>query len=184
MKIILLRHEERDKDPSFHVHLNKNGLIKRNTILSRLKENNIEIDLIFSSPFLRCLDTVLPVCDYYHKDINVDYSLSEFFDVDYLGDKKPRNFTKDELELYPINLNYLSSLPLDKFKDTYDWDSLQSRLKNFTVYLKEKYPNKIILIVAHLSVINAILNVNNVSRTIEDPLEMGKMTYIDNFKTF
>ena len=184
MKIILLRHEERDKDPSFDVHLNANGLIKRNTILSRLKENNIEVDLIFSSPFLRCLETVLPICNSYHKDINVDYSLSEFFDIEYFGDKKPRYFTLNELDSYPVNLTYLSTLPLPEFKDNYDWDSLQSRLKIFLTNIKERYPNKVILIVSHLSVINALLNLNNISRTMEEPLGMGKMTHIDNFKTF
>ena len=180
MKIILLRHEQRDSDPSFNIHLNNNGMNNRKEILSSLKKHNIDIDVIISSPFLRCLDTVLPICDYFNINICVDYALSEFFDNTFKGDKIPRNFNKNEIETYPFESTYISSLELSDFKENYDWESLQLRLSNLLTYIREKYSDKTILIVTHMTIINALLNLNNIPRVQEEFYPMGRMTLMDN----
>jgi broad specificity phosphatase PhoE len=186
MKIILLRHEERDSDPSFDVHLNQNGINNRNNIISRLKEQNINIDSIISSPFIRCLDTISPFCNSNNKLINVDYALSEYFDKSYTGVRSPRLFTDNELQKYPINAKYSSSLTLDNFRENCTFDELQDRLKKLIICINDKYKNQNnnILIVSHMSIINALLNINNISRSSEDEFPMGGMTYIDNLHIF
>ena len=61
--LYLLRHEERGSSPVFHTELTNSGKI--NSInLSKMLEN-IDIDMIFSSPFLRTLQTVNPYCKKY-----------------------------------------------------------------------------------------------------------------------
>ena len=184
MKIILLRHEERDSDPSFNVHLNNNGMNNREKIIQSLKDKNIKIDMIISSPFIRCLDTVVPICNTYDINICIDYALSEFFDNTYNGCKIPRNYTEQEKAIYSLELLYKPSLEIDNFNEHYTWKSLQKRLKLFIDSIKNKYSDKNILIVTHMTIVNALLNLNNIPRDAEDYFPMGKMTLIDNLDIF
>jgi broad specificity phosphatase PhoE len=56
MKIYILRHEKRPADCSFFVPLSEEGLKDSIKLVPRLKKCNI--NLIFSSPFIRTLQTI------------------------------------------------------------------------------------------------------------------------------
>ena len=76
MKIYLLRHEIRDMyDPSFYSPLLDAGL-KNAQVLSTILDKQ-DINLIFSSPFKRVLQTVQPYCDMRNLKVNIEYSLYE-----------------------------------------------------------------------------------------------------------
>ena len=79
MKLYILRHFERDLDnPSFESQLLKTGITNAFTKCEILKK--IEINLIFSSPFLRCIQSVDFFSKTNNKIINIDYSLCEYFE--------------------------------------------------------------------------------------------------------
>ncbi len=60
MKIYVLRHELRTKSPLFFTSLTKKGMDNADKLNDIL--NNIDFDIIYTSPFLRTIQTVLPYC--------------------------------------------------------------------------------------------------------------------------
>jgi phosphohistidine phosphatase SixA len=77
MKLILLRHEERGIDVGFNSNLTEKGIINSCTVLPD-KLNALKIDIIFSSPFIRTLQTIYPYSNLYNKKINIEYGLYEY----------------------------------------------------------------------------------------------------------
>lgn len=81
MRLILLRHEARDSsDCSFSSRLTQKGIESANTILKReLKKYTKDSSklVIFSSPFIRCLETILPYIKEKKSLIDCDYSIME-----------------------------------------------------------------------------------------------------------
>ena len=73
MKIILLRHEERDNDISFNSNLNENGIIRTIKLSKELNKLDklYNIKYIFTSPFIRVLQTIYPYSEEYNKKIFV-----------------------------------------------------------------------------------------------------------------
>jgi phosphohistidine phosphatase SixA len=108
MKIILLRHEERDlKKPFFFTSLTKKGIYNSNTIILN-KLNILEIHKIYSSPFLRCIQTIQPYCSINNREINIENSLYEF-----MHNNKFRSthlYNLNDINLKIKNNNYSSSL--------------------------------------------------------------------------
>ena len=75
MKIYILRHEDRTQDATMFSPLTKEGLKKSIDLSDILKDLNI--DLIYSSPFIRTLQTVQPYAKSRNKKINLEYGLEE-----------------------------------------------------------------------------------------------------------
>ena len=76
MKIYLLRHEKRSMlNPTFYSPLLVEGLEDANKLKYLLDKENI--NLIFSSPFKRVLQTIKPFCDMKKTNVNIEYSLYE-----------------------------------------------------------------------------------------------------------
>ena len=73
--IYIVRHELRYDDPTFFTSLTNEG--QKNAEKLSEKFNNIDFDIIYSSPFLRTIQTVLPYCKNYDKKINIEYGLYE-----------------------------------------------------------------------------------------------------------
>ena len=70
MKIYILRHEDRTMDGTFFSPLTQDGLDNSIKLIDVL--NKCKIDTIYSSPFIRTLQTVLP----YAKSRNLKINLS------------------------------------------------------------------------------------------------------------
>ena len=77
MKIILLRHEERYLDIGFYSNLTDKGVI--NSCLLGNTLNKYDIDIVFSSPFIRTLQTIYPFImkNNYQKKVNCEYTITE-----------------------------------------------------------------------------------------------------------
>ena len=75
MKIYILRHEDKTMDTSFFSPLTREGIKNSIKLIDILKEE--EIDIVFSSPFIRTLQTIYPYCKEKDININIDYSISE-----------------------------------------------------------------------------------------------------------
>ena len=75
MKLYILRHEDRTQDATMFSPLTKEGLKNSLSLVDTLQD--LEIDVIYSSPFVRTLQTVHPFAKSRNKKINLEYGLQE-----------------------------------------------------------------------------------------------------------
>ena len=162
MKIILLRHEERGYDISFFSNLVENGIIRACTTLPK-ELQKLKPDIIFSSPFIRTLQTIYPYSQKNNIKINVEYGLYEYMHNPYflLGQWY---YTLDDIKDNDlktiINNNYKSIVDKNDFSILEDENDLEKRINKFMNNFKINYPNKTILLVTHKGIINKIKNVS------------------------
>ena len=193
-RIILLRHEERPSDPGFETHLTRHGLNRSKTIPSRLQDTNNVPSLIYSSPFLRCLETIQSVYQSTKADICVENALSEWFLPTEPEDvKRIRALTDNEIEFYNVQEQYNSITKITDIPASETQTQLRLRVKTFLQSLLEKNndsknisdvddSSKKILIVSHQSIIEEILQELNCLDYPE--LEMGCLIQVSPFKIF
>jgi 2,3-bisphosphoglycerate-dependent phosphoglycerate mutase len=185
MKIYILRHEERGNETNILTPLNCRGIENSEKLVDILEKENI--DLIFSSPFVRTLQTIFPYSNKKNIKVNVDYSLSEYHSRRLISrENYGVNLPENMLKIYNYNPNYKSIIgPKDIYYPETNFDCL-SRVKSFLRYIIKNYKNtdKNILIVTHMHICLDILNV--VNSKIESKIgnidllfyERGKLTKI------
>jgi broad specificity phosphatase PhoE len=157
MKVILLRHEEREYSVGFFSNLTENGIINSCLLPQKLKKLNI--DIIFSSPFIRTLQTIYLYSEESKKKVNIEYGLYEYLHNPYfLLDKwyYSTNDINDDALTSIIDSNYCSIVNKDDFYVLENELNLEIRIVKFFNYLKCNYEDKTILIVSHMGVINKI----------------------------
>lgn len=157
MKLILLRHEERYMDVGFYSNLTDDGIINSCILPKKLKK--LDIDIIFTSPFIRTLQTIFPYCNKYNKKVNVEYGLYEYIHNPYflLGEWYfTTNDIKDNDLKSIINTKYSSTVTKDDFSILETEFDLQKRIIKFFNYLNLNYNDKCVLLVTHKGVINKI----------------------------
>ena len=187
-QIVLLRHEERTDNPEFDTPLTIKGTTNSHTILNRLTQHGYKVTKIYSSPYIRCLQTILPLLSTSNLYLNVDNSLAEWFSkADSIGRVTiPRNLTTHELDAYRVNMQYKSILNLDQFSDREKEADLVLRISEFINFIENKYSmtNEVILIVGHLSILNQICNQFGYERNLEDHFDMGTLIPLNTLKGF
>lgn len=174
MKIILLRHEERGYDVGFYSNLTDNGIIQSCKLPYKLKTN---IDVIFSSPFLRTLQTIYPYSINKIKKINIEYGLYEYIHNPYFLLNQwyyTTNDIADNSLKSIINNNYLSIVNKDDFFILENESNLEKRLIKFFDYLKSNYNDKTVLIVSHKGVINKIKDLYITKTDMSSRFDMGQ----------
>lgn len=154
MKVYVMRHEQRYINPQFFTELTETG--KNNAIKLAEKLNDLQINNIYSSPFIRTLQTVYPYCKKYNKKVIVTKSIYEYIGC-YLEYLIHTSFCKFYDEK---NINDLELLSIIKKIDTksYDISNLPERISIILNYLKNvhcKYDN--ILLVTHQSVVKELV---------------------------
>tara|TARA_B100000902_G_C27112833_1_gene814524 strand:+ start:157 stop:723 length:567 start_codon:yes stop_codon:yes gene_type:complete len=165
MKLYLLRHEIRNlRNPTFYSPLLPEGL--KNAEKLKFILSNEKINLVFSSPFKRVLQTVKPFCDMKNMKVNIEFSLYEQIyyhtDIDINFDKN--DFRKDlkpsDDEYYLKNINYKSYLPLNQIEFTKD---TKRRGNDFINYIINKYKdtNYNIVLASHGGLISQILDIDD-----------------------
>ena len=75
MKLYILRHEDRTDDATMFSPLTEDGLKNSIDLIDTIDDLNI--DLIYSSPFIRTLQTIHPFAKKRNIKLNLEYSLSE-----------------------------------------------------------------------------------------------------------
>ncbi len=160
MKIYILRHEDRTQDATMFSPLTKEGLKKSIDLSDILKDLNI--DLIYSSPFIRTLQTVQPYAKSRNKKINLEYGLEEIQHPSLI----PENSYTVSLPIYicesfNYNPKYKSTLEPENNKYPEDEHDVSSRVKKvLSKIMNEHLTSKNnILIVTHQVVCNAILKI-------------------------
>lgn len=177
MKIILLRHEEREIDIGFYSNLTEYGIINACNILPD-KLNKLNIDIIFSSPFTRTLQTIYPYSNLYNKNVNIEYGLYEYLHNPYflLGKWYYTIDDINDIDLKSIiNYNYESIIKKNDFSVLEDEEDLEKRVKKFFDYLKKNFYNQTILIVTHKGVINKIKDIYLRRTDMDEHFDMGSI---------
>jgi broad specificity phosphatase PhoE len=162
MPVLLLRHEERNIiDTTFKVNLTKKGKERSETTLKD-KLLELEIDEIYSSPFIRCLQTIQPFTLDSNIKINVDYSLQELFINPLFICKSYAKLNVNEQKIYNINYDYKSLIPPNtlKFLELPISKSFVSRVTCFykTIIEPNLNSSKNILVCTHKAVINYLIS--------------------------
>lgn len=177
MTLYLLRHEKRYSDPTYFTSLTDEGISNSKTLIEKIKD--IQPDIIISSPFLRCVQTIYPYAESEHKKINIEYSLYEFLeDHAFTQD----NYAHTHAELYKahpeftsiINEKYCSHIQItDIHYPERTFEQLNNRLLPFINYLFKTYrgSNKTILIVSHQSIVSSIRHYLTTARLAEKDYE-------------
>ena len=162
MKIYILRHENRTQDCSFFSPLTELGLSNSNKLVSLLNELNI--DIIYSSPFIRTLQTIKPYILYSKKNINIEYGLSEIHHSDIITKKAVGIILPEYIaKSFNYNCNYISIITHTDIKYPEKYSDIIIRIKKILYNLIKKYYNTNIniLLVTHQSLCSAILEIVN-----------------------
>ena len=180
MKIFILRHEDRTMDLTFFSPLTKKGLDKSLKLSDTL--NKIKVDTIYSSPYIRTLQTVYPYTKKTNLPIKLDYSLTELYQNDNIP-KKSYSITLPEYiaENFNYDQNYTSSIKPTDIKFPEEIKNFKKRVKNFLLDLiKNNYKsNKNILLVTHQGVIDVIERIIKKSNN-KDEITLDNNSTINN----
>ena len=191
MKIYLLRHEDRTMDLSFFSPLTEDGLENSIKLVDKLEK--YKIDKIYSSPFIRTLQTIYPYSIKNNKKINIEYSLIEYQIPDIIAPAGQKvRLPKYLAEKFNYNDKYQSKIYSEDLQFPEELKDVKKRVRDFLADLfKEHSRHDVnILIVSHQIVCNIIANMaikNDIM--IKDKKEMkeypkGLLTKIFDLKNW
>lgn len=169
MKLYILRHEDRTMDATFFSPLTKEGLDNSIKLIDLLKKE--DITKLYSSPFIRTLQTIYPYSKTIDKKINVDYSLGEIQHPHIIPEKSYQITLPLYLsQSFNCNEKYTSIFnPID-YEYPEDEKKVEKRVRRFITKLitDELKSNHHIVIITHQIVCNIILQiVNKYNKNIE-----------------
>ncbi len=157
MKIYILRHEDRTMDLTFFSPLTKNGLDKSLKISDELRKLNI--NKIYSSPYIRTLQTIYPYSKVTSQPIKMDYSLTELYQSDNIPKKSYSVMLPEYIaQTFNNDTNYKSKIKPNEIEFPEKISDFKKRVKNFLneiIINNYKSDNNIIL-VTHQGVIDVI----------------------------
>lgn len=157
MKIYIIRHEDRTMDLTFFSPLTKTGLDNSVKLIKDLEKE--KIDTVYSSPYIRTLQTIYPYCKKYGLNPKLDYSVAELYQEENIPRKSYTITLPKYLEESFNNDGEYSSLILpENIEFPENSKSFSARIKNFLKnIIRYNYEsNKNILISTHQGVIDYI----------------------------
>jgi broad specificity phosphatase PhoE len=185
MKLYILRHEDRTQDCSMFAPLTKNGLIRAEKLVPLLE--SIKIDIVFSSPFVRTLQTVKPYLKKGDKKVNIEYSLSEIHHEDIIPKKAYGMYLPEYIaEQYNYNPEYKSFIKPTDIIMPERFKNVDIRLKKFLGELFNEYitTDKTILLVTHQALCGSILHIVNKYNKLDEEIinnyMIGQLTLVYN----
>lgn len=180
MRIYILRHEERTIDASFFGPLTKNGIKNSNKLVPILEK--LKIHKIYSSPFVRTLQTIIPYSKKKSIKINLEYGLVEIQHPDIIAPKCVGVALPDYLEEeFNKNIYYTSFIKPSNLIYPENTKLLEVRTKKILkkIIMDNYNSNDNILIVTHQGLCQSILNIINTSIPINiKEYPMGKLSLI------
>lgn len=159
MKLYILRHEDRTMDLTFFSPLTKNGLEKSIELIKNLEKE--KINTIFSSPYIRTLQTIYPYAKKYNLNPKLEYSLVELYQEDNIP-KKSYQITLPEYlaESFNYDKEYKSTIIPSDINFPEPISDFSNRVKKFirNIIRYNYKEDKNILLVTHQGVIDVILH--------------------------
>lgn len=190
MKIYILRHEDRTQDCSFFSPLTESGLENAKKLVEKLKECGI--DLIFSSPFIRTLQTIYPYSSDTNTPINLEYGLVELHHADIIPAKAVGISLPEYIaNSFNYNPNYKTVVKPTDIKYPETEQNVNVRVKKILKDIISKHyeSDYNILLVTHQSMCNCMVKIVNthsekfkgkLPNKITNGYEKGKLTLIYN----
>ena len=178
-----MRHCERTLDDcSFESPLLDKGHI--NAMESCNIMMKLNITQLYSSPFLRTIQTSHYYSVKKNIPINIDYSLSEFVDKHDKHLMKSLNNYDIPYKWYKLYNIKAKNMICNTFNNDESINDCISRIIIFIDFIKKKYANtnENILLVTHMSILNVLLalSTNNLSNfNIDKPYPMGLITQLN-----
>ena len=160
MKIYLLRHGMRKfEDHGFYSLLTPEGEKQAEELVETLED--LKINQIYSSPFIRALQTIKPYSEKSKISVKVEYGIYEDIEEPWFCPEEFQyTLTADEKEKYRVDETYESYFPMEGIKFNESFENVQARVDMFLNYLLIQHQNTTdnILLVTHMSVVNALLS--------------------------
>ncbi|MFA6547862.1 MAG: histidine phosphatase family protein [Candidatus Magasanikbacteria bacterium] len=136
---------------SMDIPLNETGKEQMTVLVNDLKSKGIEFDFIISSPLIRAIESSKIVADYFQKEITVDNNFKE------------RGAGEDEgtplIEITKRQESYKDDLQR-MFEETPKGGEkpfeVEQRVFNALDNIKDKYPDKTILVITHSYILKMI----------------------------
>jgi broad specificity phosphatase PhoE len=183
MKIFILRHEDRTQDCSFFSPLTKTGLENAINLVPYLSKNNI--NMIFCSPFIRTLQTILPYVKESEKcKINLEYGLGELHHEDIIPKKAVGIWLPEYLaESFDYDSGYKTIIKPTEISYPETEKDVVLRCKRVLKDIISKYfeTDYNIILVTHQSICRTILKIVN-SKSTEFKNKIDE-SIINNYKT-
>lgn len=151
MNLYLVRHGQTDLNKKHIIQgitnakLNDTGINQANNLKQEI--DKLDIDLVISSPLVRTKETTNIILNNRNIPIIYDDRIIERYAGDLEG---KRDELYDHLKAWNYKLNTDLNANIEKVRD------LLTRAELFLNDIKDKYPNKNILIVSHEAIIRAI----------------------------
>lgn len=137
MKLILLRHFQRFSKPLFFTELTTVGKKNANSIVSRLSTLNIKH--VFSSPFLRTIQSVVPFCEYSGIKINAENGLYESLDDCVFKNQPIYDIRNIESYTQHINTDYKSVVYKNHITYPDSLNNVNERVTKFYKWIIKHY---------------------------------------------
>lgn len=158
MKIYFIRHEDRYDSLSYFTPLTVKGKINTVKLIKDLEKLNLT--KIYSSPFIRTLQTIEPFLKNNDIKVNLENSLREINSVNGVPKKESKMTLPEELyNQFNINKKYVSYLSKTDIIYPEESSNVKKRFNTFLKFLIEKYykTNENILIVSHAGLIEGLI---------------------------
>ena len=175
MIIYLLRHEDRTQDCTFFSPLTENGLENAEKLIDVLKK--LKINKIYSSPFIRTLQTIYPYSKKYNYKINIDYSLAELQHPDLIPPNSYQVTLPKYLEKkFNYNENYNSTMLPTEFNYPENNIELSKRVKKIfkKIINNNHQTNNIIILVTHQGICNTIFKIISKNKDFKKNIKYPK----------
>tara|TARA_B100001093_G_C26845475_1_gene1022577 strand:- start:525 stop:1121 length:597 start_codon:yes stop_codon:yes gene_type:complete len=160
MKLYILRHEDRTMDLTFFSPLTKNGLEKSVDLIEKLEKERI--NQIYSSPYIRTLQTIYPYSKKYNLRPKLDYSITELYQEGNIP-KKSYQVTIPEYiaDSFNYDKEYKSMIMPNKIEFPESIRNFDNRIKAFLKnIIKNNYEkDNNVLLVTHQGVIDIIMRI-------------------------
>lgn len=178
MKLYILRHEDRTQDATFFAPLTKTGLDNSLKLINKCDE--LHINHIYSSPYIRTLQTIYPYAKAKGLNIKLDYSLSEINDSNIIPKNSHGIILPEYLaKSFLYDSSYKSTIQPEEVKYPETFKEVSLRAKNFlkNLIINHNKTDDKVLIVTHQIVCDAILSVVDRKLSIEC-YPVGKITQV------
>jgi broad specificity phosphatase PhoE len=189
MSLYLQRHENREDGINTFTKLTNKGIKNSKTkILKNLE--NAEIDIIYSSPFLRTLQTVSPYASKNKKIIRIENGFMDILREDDFSkddDLNTNTQIRKQYNIYKIKqTESILSIDFMKKRINENKNDFNKRLKLVLPLFMQKIKKYIddgknVVIVSHRGVIQEILNFLNIS-TLTKIIRMGDLIKVNKNK--
>ncbi len=189
MKLINIRHGERFDSTLYFTPLTAKGLKQADNLADILK--SYKIDIVYSSPFLRTLQTIYPYCIENKKHCNIENTFYECLNCDEFNYHNYRHSYTELDNTYPhlvsiVNNNYKSKLFVSNISYVETYKQVKNRVFPFIYNLCQKHKNNdtVILIVTHATIVNTIRKFFDSDVHFGENVEEAKPFIIDVSENF